>query len=246
MPHRKTFFISLLFLLPAIAALASYSAPTKLDDFPASAGAVFRGMATGAVCYRNPGDGLIYTRTTFRVDEVFKGRFGATVSVIQRGGEINGLGFSDDASPRFRTGDEVVLGLSQRRDGTLYATDGHAGTFRLQRNNSALPLDQQAFLKSLHERPHSNGLDVTAQTNVALPPESITAPSGDSGGASTNGMLIDGFGVPHRFVLPDEGLAIPYLVDATFLPTGITLSNALTAVSNALTAWSGASSVRFT
>lgn len=246
MPHRKTIFASLLLLFPAIATLASYSAPGHGDDVLTSAGAVFRGTATDAVCYRNSADGLIYTRTTFRVDEVFKGRFGATVNVIQRGGEINGLGFSDDASPRFRAGEEVTLCLSQRRDGTLYATDGHSGAFRLQRNSGALPPDQQVFLKNLRGRRHTSGLDVTAQAEAPLPPESITAPSGDSGGASTNGMLIDDFGVPHRFILPDEGLAIPYLVDATFLPAGITLSNALTAVSNALTAWSGACSVRFT
>jgi hypothetical protein len=245
MIHHKAFAASLLFLFSAARLLASYSGPKDADHLLTTAGAVFRGTATDAVCYRNPADGLIYTRTTFRVNEVFKGRFGATVTVIQRGGEINGLGFSDDASPKFPAGEEVVLCLSQRRDGTLYATDGHDGTFRLRRNNGALKPDQQDFLKRLRGRPNTSGLNLTGQASGPLPVESISAPSGDSSGASTNGMLIDSFGVPHRFPLPDEGLPIPYLVDATFLPTGITLTNALIAVSNALAAWSSASSVRF-
>ena len=245
MTMRKSIIVFLISLLPVSTLLASFSLPKDLNGYFRSAGAVFRGTPISAVCYRNPEDGLIYTRTTFRVDETFKGRLGATVDVVQRGGEINGLGFSDDAAVHFHAGEEAVLSLSQRRDGTLYVTDGPSGIFHLQRQDKPLTESQQKLLSNLRGRPNVNGLNLTAQAGFSLPNQFITAPSGDSSGATTNGLLVDSSGIPHRFPLADEGVPIPYLVDATYLPAGMTLSNALGAVSNALNAWSSASSAKF-
>ena len=45
---------------------------------------------------------------------------------------------------------------------------------------------------------------------------------------------------------PIRGEGIPYLIDAQALPSGITLTQAVTAVQNAMAAWSNATSVRFT
>jgi hypothetical protein len=58
-------------------------------------------------------------------------------------------------------------------------------------------------------------------------------------------LLADANGVPARYLLPDRGEPIPYLVDATYLPAGMTLSDALNAVSNAMAAWASASSFQF-
>jgi hypothetical protein len=58
-------------------------------------------------------------------------------------------------------------------------------------------------------------------------------------------LLADNNGVPTRYTLPDRGEPIPYLVDAASLPAGMTLSNALNAVSNAMSAWAKASSFKF-
>jgi hypothetical protein len=51
--------------------------------------------------------------------------------------------------------------------------------------------------------------------------------------------------VPARFLLPDQGNPIPYVIDADYLPTGITQTQAVIAVQNALAAWANATSVQY-
>ncbi|PWU20325.1 MAG: hypothetical protein C5B50_04200 [Verrucomicrobia bacterium] len=52
------------------------------------ASAIFRGTVVAGKSYENAADGMIYTRTALRVDEVFKGKLPAVVTLIHRGGEI--------------------------------------------------------------------------------------------------------------------------------------------------------------
>jgi hypothetical protein len=123
------------------------------------------------------------------------------------------------------------------------------GVIRLHRNNNFLfETANETFLGKLRTQTRYGtlpGADVTGQAGVLSTDVSISAPSGDSGSGGTNGLLADSFGVPSRYALPDRGEPVPYLVDATYLPTGITLANALNAVSNAFAAWSAASSFKF-
>jgi len=52
-------------------------------------------------------------------------------------------------------------------------------------------------------------------------------------------------GTPARFITQDRGEPVPYLVDASSLPLGITTNQALSAVSNALAAWTSVTSLKF-
>ena len=228
---------------------ASSMLPLTLDEYIQSASAVFRGTVLRVECFRDETNGMIYTRTVFRVNEGFKGRLPEVINVMHRGGVVDSLGLTDDSSPQFKVGEERLLFVSRRGDGTLFAAQGEASAARLQRGkNGAFAPGQENLLNRLRTKTdwgRAPGADVTDQAENPTPDGSITAPSGDNGGSSTNGLLADNNGVPTRYTLPDRGEPIPYLVDAASLPAGMTLSNALNAVSNAMSAWAKASSFKF-
>jgi hypothetical protein len=245
----RAIFPALVLLAAAFIARASSIIPLTFDEHLQSADAIFRGTVLRMECYRDETNGMIYTRTVFRVDEGFKGRLPAAISVVHRGGVVDGVGLTEDASPQFKAGEERLLYVSRRGDGTLFTAPGETGALKLHREKGgAFARDHENLLRVLRTRaPHlvASGADVTDQAANPFPDGSTTAPSGDNGGTSTNGLLADTDGVPSRYVLPDRGEPIPYLVDATALPPGMTLSNALNAVSNAMSAWAAASTFKF-
>jgi hypothetical protein len=245
----RSFLPAIAILAATLVAHASSVLPLTLDEHLQSADAVFRGTVLGVESFRVGTNGMIYTRTVLRVDEGFKGRLPAVINVVHRGGVVGGIGMTDDASPQFKTGEERLLFVSRRNDGTLFSTRGDEGVVRLRRERGgAFASEQESVLNKLRAKTNwgrAPGADVTGQAQNPIPDGSITAPSGDNGGASTNGLLVDANGVPERYLLPDRGEPIPYLVDATYLPAGMTLASALNAVSNAMSAWASASSFKF-
>jgi len=64
-----------------------------------------------------------------------------------------------------------------------------------------------------------------------------------SGAPLTNMVIQSGGG--KRFAASDQGMAIRYVVDADAVPTGLSLPDVLTALSNAFTAWSDATYLEF-
>lgn len=228
---------------------ASSMLPLTFDEHLQSASAVFRGTVLRVESFRGGTNGMIYTRTVLRVDEKFKGRLPAVINVVHRGGVAGGIGVTDDSSPQFKVGEERLLFVSRRGDGTLFAAQGDAGAARLRRErNGAFAPEQENLLNRLRTKTdwgRAPGADVTDQAGNPAPDGSITAPSGDNSGSGTNGLLADTNGIPARYPLPDCGEPIPYLVDAASLPAGMTLPNALNAVSNAMSAWAKASSFKF-
>ncbi len=238
----------LVFGLSLLEARASSQLPVTLEQHLTSAQAVCRGTVLETTSYQNAA-GLIFTRTRLRVAEAFKGRCPAVIQIVERGGEANGVGLMDDGSPQFKTGEECVLYLARRGDGTLFADLGGAGVVRLHHGkDGALVSEHLTLLAKIRNAltdAKLTGADVTDQAAPDTSRGFTAAPSGDNSGNATNGLLADTYGVPARFPTPDRGEPIPYLVDASFLPTGITLTNALTAVSNAFSAWAAASSFKF-
>ena len=105
---------------------ASSMLPLTLDEHLQSASAVFRGTVLRVDCFRDETNGMIYTRTVFRVNEGFKGRLPEVINVAHRGGVAGGIGVTDDSSPQFKVGEERLVFLSRRPDGTLFATRGQA------------------------------------------------------------------------------------------------------------------------
>ena len=238
----KRFIFQILLLAALSPRLANLQAssvlPLSFDEQFQSAKAIFRGTILEVASYKDT-NGLIYTRTAMRVEETFKGKCPSVIRLVHRGGEVDGVGMRDDLSPRFNVGEDCVLYVARREDGTLFADLGDVGVVRLQRGETGESVvGRENLLHKIRSKRSAAipGEDVTDQS-AGMPSGFTASPSGDSSGGSTNGLLTDIYGVPTRFPAPDRGETIPYLVDVTFLPTGITVSNALTAVSNALSVW---------
>jgi hypothetical protein len=233
-PTWRTWFAVFSCLTASFHSSASSVLPTGTAELVEVSVAVFRGQVIRSSCFRDA-DGLIYTRTSLRVDEPFKGTFPEVLDVVHRGGQ---MGNDDDfygLSPRFETGQEYLLFVIRRSDGKLESTQGHASAIQLQQTDSGEFVspgeDSLSAVRSLAANGIIPGADVTDQAGSTGPfPAAIT------------GML---GGVNSRFLQPDRGESIPVLIDADSLPAGITLTQATNAVQQALNAWTAVTSLTF-
>lgn len=222
-------------------AFALTVAPATPDERVRSAVAICHATVLGSESFRNAADGGIYTRTWLRVNEAFKGRFPATITVVHRGGRVSEEGEVSSDAPKLKAGEERLFLLGQRADGTLFVDNGTSGAPSLAsagstKTASSTVTDPNALALLSAARilyPSASGPDLTAQAASLLVPLAVP-------GLSTNAS-----GVSRRFTAGDRGEPVEYLVDADFLPTGITQAQALSAVSNAFRAWEGVTSLRF-
>jgi hypothetical protein len=229
--------------------------PNGTDRQIEVAAAIFRGTVVGLQSYEDPADGGIHTRAVFRVDEVFKGTLPPLVKLVQRGGTVGDRGEMNGLSPQFRLGEERLMFVSRRADGTLYSSRGEAGALRLPLpNEEADPrfapgygLVKKLRAQTASARIEGGDLNDQAADLDALTPQA--SPNGASPLATPTSIatnLITGSdGLPARFLPPDRGEPIPYLIDADYLPAGMTLTQAVTAVETALAAWTNVTSVRY-
>ncbi|MSU28126.1 MAG: hypothetical protein EXS27_09470, partial [Pedosphaera sp.] len=239
--HRFHFTLPLACLLAlAHSAFSITVAPATPDARVQNAVAICHATVLGAESFRSPADGGIYTRTWLRVNEAFKGRFPATITVIHRGGRVGESGEVSSDAPKLSVGDERLFLLGQRADGTLFVDNGSTGAPALARAGARTPAaiatDPQALalLAAARTRyPGATGSDFTAQAASLLVPLAVP------------GLLTNATGISRRFTAGDRGEPIEYLVDADALPNGVTLPQALTAVSNAFQAWASVTSLRF-
>lgn len=103
----------------------------SLDEMSADAIVVVRAVVGGVAAQRIGGH--IYTDATLAISECLKGSCGATMTVRQLGGELDGYGVRVEGSAELTPGTEVVLLLRRRLDGA-YAPLGMAqGAFRVER-----------------------------------------------------------------------------------------------------------------
>jgi hypothetical protein len=235
-PSRAVLPVALL-LAATLAARASSVIPLSTSEAVQVSDAVLRGTVVALSCFKD-GEGLIYTRTALRVDESLKGKFPPVLLVVHRGGQVGNEDEFCGLSPRFVPGYEYLVFVSRGEDGTLRCTQGHASAFPLRRAGlnagKLLPQDQSLLdaVRQLTLNGKIPGADVTDQA----------APGGGGAEAALTGML---GGVAARFIQPDRGEPIPYLVDATSLPAGITVTVATNAVQQALNAWMAVTSLKF-
>lgn len=217
---------------------SSVLAASEADDVRASRG-ICRGRVTSMEAFRHPQRGGIFTRVRITVLEALKGRFPAEITLVQRGGTIDGESESTGSSPSFQIGDEHLFHLQRRADGSLELLRGPASAERL----SARFASQQKLrrVRNLTSAQSSStfitGEDFGAVTGVQQ------ANSGTPSGAT--GLLVNGSGIPARLLPPDRGEAIGYLVDIQALPAGISEAQALTAVTQALAAWTAVTGITF-
>lgn len=238
---------------------ASSLLPTTIERHIEVSSAVFRGTVLGTQSFEDPADGQICTRTVVRVDEVFKGKLPPLVQLVHRGGTVGNKGEMDGFAPRFKVGEERLLLVSRRADGTLYATRGNASAFKLATNSIAPAVAAspdlaagQALLQDLRNRAASGPISGDNVTDQAADSPELTAQARPGGftpmnipSSTATNLLSDTNGIPARFILPDRAEPIPYLIDADYLPAGITQTQAVTAVRTALAAWTNVTSLRY-
>lgn len=230
--------------------------PLTTDRHAQVACAVFRGLVMASEAHENPADGQIYTRTVMRVDEVFKGKLPALVQLVHRGGTVGTRGEMNGLAPELRVGEERLVFVSRRADGTLFATRGPDSALTSATADTGFSIAQatagQTVLQELRDLTSSgpmDGSDVTdqaADSQTLAPEASLDSPEPFAAASSSaTNLLVGSDSIPARFLQPDRGEAIPYLIDADYLPTGITQTQAVAAVETAFAAWTNVTSVRF-
>ena len=184
-------------------------------------------------------------RVRVEVLESIKASFPQTITLIQRGGTVDGAGESTGLAVNFRPGDEYLLHVAKQRDGTLTVLRGSAGTALLGSKTKAVSSESSKKLARVRllARAQKRAAALSSGENFSEL-QGFTVASA-LGSTNATGLLVDGSGVPSRFIAPDRGEAIGYLVDAQALPSGITQAVALQAVTNALAAWGAQTGLSF-
>lgn len=228
-------FLPLIAWLCAVfTAQASSVIPLSTGELVAASGAIFRATVAGGKCVRDS-EGFIFTRTTLRVTEVFKGKVSSGVRLAHRGGELGTENEYYGLSPQFVPDGEYLLFVRRRADRQLECTQGSASAVRLLPATGTLTGfaagggDLLVELRRLAAGGIPAGEDVTDQS------ASISS-------QAATGML---GGIASRYLQPDRGEPIPYLIDATSLPAGISFTQATNAVQQALNAWAAVTSLKF-
>ncbi|HWF18299.1 MAG TPA: matrixin family metalloprotease [Verrucomicrobiae bacterium] len=254
-PLSSALALALYFLALPLAKSSSIL-PVSIDRHVAISDAIFQGEVLSLQCWKSEVDGHVYTTAAIRVDQVFKGTLPAVVKLVHFGGTFGNLGEADDFAPVLKVGENRLFFVSRRADGTLYATWGGASALKLPPNGNTPSnpgfIAGQAILARLQKMVSHGvlaGSNVTDQaaasdTTGTSPAPLTYTPSASPMSVATN-LLADTNNIAARFVLPDRGEPIPYLIDADYLPTGITLTNAVTAVQTALSAWTAVTSVKY-
>lgn len=198
--------------------------------------AVFRGKVVGITTARGT-NGLIYTRTSLRVEESLKGKLPGIVAVEHRGGQVGSEEEFYGLSPKLLGHGEYLLFVKRNAKGKLECTQGHG---------SAIPLIASTN-SNTYESPGQEILTETRAIIAASTFDAVADVTDQAGEATilplaTTGMLGN---INTRFLQPDRGEPIPVLIDADALPAGMTLAQATNAVIQALTAWANVTSLKF-
>ncbi len=107
-------------------------AQLSLAQLTASAHVIVRAEAVSSVSVWH--DGEIWTITTFRVEDNWKGHAPEQIQVWMIGGQAGRITSYVAGAPRFRAGEDAVLFLEPKHDGELSITAWGEGTFRVRRD----------------------------------------------------------------------------------------------------------------
>lgn len=253
----RRFAVLFLIAAPAFYCAASSMLPISPLEHVKRSAAVFRGEVLQLKCFVNTNDGHIYTTAFIKVDETFKGILPPIVKLTHRGGTSGGFGELDGSYPILKIGETRLFFATVRPDGTACLLRGDASTFLLPDAATGLSTPQTVagevsltFLRNLSASNFDGGGSLVSQAassqSLALAPAGNNPPSGGPGSSATNLTTYSTPALAGRFIAPDRGEPIPYLVDADYLPAGMTLNQGLGTVSNALAAWAAVTSAKFT
>lgn len=211
-----------------------------LKERVATAPAIARGIVVQVRSFRDEREGSLKTESWVKIEEALKGTFPAVLRLVHDGGAVAEEGALDGFAPRLQPGEHRLFFLNRRADGYLSSMDGVAGALRLSATDAGSDATTKA-VRSLVAKEVS-GADVRDQS-VAWTGEVPAAPVS---ALDATGLLVDlGSGVPSRYLQPDRGEPIEYLVDATTLPAGLNQTQALAAVTNAFAAWAAVTGIEF-
>ncbi|HEX2750325.1 MAG TPA: hypothetical protein VHM91_20130 [Verrucomicrobiales bacterium] len=240
-----------LFLLSTLAVTASTTLPVSEEAEWKDADGVCRGRVESVKGEVDPATGHIVTRAVVQVEEGFRGKLPQRITVEYPGGTIPGRGEDYGCSPALRTGEERLLFLKKSASGkTVTVQRGSAGARRVPRMpDGELKLDELMRYRRYHRwQKEAAGRESDLSTAVApaIHGENQGAVEGGSGTGTPDGLMVEStYQRPARWVAPDRGEPIPYLVDAKYLPEGVTQEQALVCVQNALAAWTTATGATF-
>ena len=202
------------------------------------ASTVFEGQVIAAESYADD-KGAIKTRYSIRVKRPHKGTSPGLVSLTLPGGVVGNEADAVGCQPSLTVGQEHLFFFCEGDDGAPGLVAGSASVLK-----SGTPHFTHA-LRELESRSLTSPGPVPAVIDAtANRPRGVDEPVVQAVSSSATNLLINN-GIGARFLQPDQGMPIPYLVDVEALPAGISQTTALGAVSNALAAWETLSSVRF-
>jgi hypothetical protein len=122
--------LSILLPLLSLPALrATTLARLSLDQLAAGSDAVARVNFSSAESHWE--NGSIWTVTTFKVVERWKGNLPAEITVHLPGGRVGHLTSTVDGTPKFNPGDDAILFLKQSPSGEFTVAGWVEGTFRI-------------------------------------------------------------------------------------------------------------------
>lgn len=222
----------LVLALAAPHAQASSVLPLTPEAELDSAEAAARGTVLAVNTFRDATTGRLWTETFFAVHESFKGALPAVLRVVHAGGTLGGEGETNDTSPRFAPGEERLLLLARRADGSVGVTRGAQGARTLKRRDGKASLFNLRLVPALRRAAsermvraargsHAAGEAAAADwrgssadaTGRALPatntPAPATSPStSNSGSSSEDGGVWEDESVTASGLLTD-GINIP-------------------------------------
>lgn len=219
------------------------------EEWKAAAG-VCRGLVEAVKAVENAETGRIHTEVTIRVEESLRGRFPERVVVRMDGGSVPGRGEQVGGMPVLKPGMEQLFYFSRKAGGrSLHIERGHQGVKAVERG----PGGKFTLAEDLRQRrlrrwkaAGDDGADFTDLAAAAPAAGGVQQAEVNGSGNVPAGLLVDDISLlPARWVAPDRGEPIPYIVDATVLPAGVSLEQALTALENAFAAWTAATGVTF-
>lgn len=111
---------------------ATTLAQLSLEQLTSAATVVTEAKCTGVESRWR--DGEIWTVTSFRSEEIWKGNLPEDFQVWMLGGRSGSVTSYVPGAPRFRPGEEVVLFLEPTRSSDLSITAWGEGTFRIHRD----------------------------------------------------------------------------------------------------------------
>ena len=142
-PPRAAFWMRLALLVCFIVSLAAVASATTViiptdDQLIISSRAVVRARVIFQACGFDSRRDIVYTYVTLRIREALKGEIGSRDIVLKEpGGQVGNRGSVFFGSPRFASGEDVILYLDTWPDGSLRVHDMFMGKFTVLRDEQS-------------------------------------------------------------------------------------------------------------